>query len=123
LGEDSKTTERRMNMIKYMSPSSGRMLKEDDSYINVADLVEESLGRKGFEFIADTAEHAAPKGMVYIALQVLDDAVIAYYETDEGAEITGNNFTGELLPVGDVTYGRFKKIRLSRGKIKAYLGV
>ena len=110
-------------MIESMSPRSGRVLREDDRVVNIADLAEESLGRKGFEFIADTAEHAAPKGMVYIALQVLDDAVIAYYETDEGAEITGNNFTGELLPVGDVTYGRFKKIRLSRGKIKAYLGV
>jgi len=68
--------------------------------VNIADLAGESLGRKGFEFISDTVEHVAPAGMVYIALQVLDDAVIASYETDDGAKITGNNFTGELLPAG-----------------------
>jgi len=109
--------------IKYMSPSSGRMLREDDRVVNIADLAEESLGRKGFEFIADTTEHAAPEGMVYIALQVLDDAVIASYETEPDGLITGDAFTGVLLPVGDVTYGRFKKIKLSSGKIKAYKGV
>ena len=110
-------------MIENMSPCSGRVLREDDSYINVADLTEESFGGKGFEFISDTAEHAAPEGMVYIALQVVGDAVINSYETEPDRLIIGNTFTGELLPVGDVTYGRFKKITLSRGKIKAYLGV
>jgi len=110
-------------MIESMSPRSGRVLREDDRVVNIADLAEESFGGKGFEFIADKDEHAAPDGMVYIALQVVNDAVIASYETDEGAKITGNNFTGVLLPVGDVTYGRFKKIKLSSGKIKAYKGV
>ena len=110
-------------MINKMSPGSGRMLKENGEYVNIADLTEETLGGKGFEFISDNAEHVAPEGMVYIALQVVYDAEIASYETDEGAEITGNDFTGEILPVGDVTYGRFKKITLSDGKIKAYKGV
>ena len=110
-------------MIESMSPRSGRVLREDDSVVNIADLTEESLGRKGFEFISDALEHVAPEGMVYIALQVVDDAVIDSYETEPDGLITGNTFTGELLPVGDVTYGRFKKITLSRGKIKAYLGV
>jgi hypothetical protein len=110
-------------MIDKMSPGSGRTLKENGEYVNIADLTEESLGRKGFEFISDTAEHVAPEGMVYIALQVVDDAVIASYETEPAGLIVGNTFTGELLPTGDVTYGRFKKITLSRGKIKAYLGV
>jgi len=47
-----------------MSPSSGRMLKENGGYVNIADLAGESLGGKGFEFISDTAEHVAPEGMV-----------------------------------------------------------
>jgi hypothetical protein len=110
-------------MINKMSPGSGRLLKEKGKYVNIADLTEETLGGKGFEFIADTVEHVAPEGMVYIALQVVDDAEIASYETEPAGLITGNTFTGELLPVGDVTYGRFKKITLSDGKIKAYLGV
>ena len=109
--------------IKYMSPSSGRMLREDDRVVNIADLAEESLGRKGFEFIADTTEHAAPEGMVYIALQVLGDAVIASCETDEGAKITGNNFTEELLPAGFILYGRYTKVKFNSGKVIAYKGV
>ena len=110
-------------MIESMSPRSGRMLRENDRVVNIADLAEESLGRKGFEFIADTTEHAAPKGMVYIALQVVDDAVIASYETDEGAEITGNTFTGELLPAGFILYGRYTKVKFNSGKVIAYKGV
>jgi hypothetical protein len=110
-------------MIESMSPRSGRMLREDDSVVNIADLTEESLGRKGFEFISDTAEHVAPEGMVYIALQVLDDAVIASYETDEGAEITGNTFAGELLPAGFILYGRYTSVTLASGKVIAYKGV
>jgi len=110
-------------MIKSMSPRSGRVLREDDSYINIADLAEESLGGKGFEFIANTDEHAAPDGMVYIALQVLDDAEIYSYETDKGAEITGNKFTGVLLPAGFVLYGRYTSVKLASGKVIAYKGV
>ena len=110
-------------MIKKMSPSSGRMLKENGGYVNIADLAGESLGRKGFEFISDTVEHVAPAGMVYIALQVVDDVVIDSYETDEGAEITGNNFTGEILPVGFVLYGRYTSVTLESGKVIAYKGV
>ena len=110
-------------MINKMSPGSGRTLKENGGYVNIADLTEEILGGKGFEFISDTEEHVAPGGMVYIALQVVEDAAIASYETEPAGLIVGNTFTGELLPAGDVTYGRFKKITLSRGKIKAYLGV
>jgi hypothetical protein len=112
-----------MNMIENMSPRSGRVLKENDEYVNIADLTEESFGRKGFEFITDTVEHAAPEGMVYIALQVVDDAVIASYETDEGAEITGNTFTGELLPAGFILYGRYTSVKFDSGKVIAYKGV
>ena len=109
-------------MIESMSPRSGRVLREDDSVVNIVDLAEESLGGKGFDFITDTAEHVAPKGMVYIALQVLDDAVIASYGTDERVEITGN-FTGELLPAGFILYGRYTRVALASGKIIAYKGV
>lgn len=112
-----------INVIEKMITKSGRMLKENGEYVNIADLAGESLGRKGFEFISDTAEHVAPEGMVYIALQVVDDAVIASYETDEGAEITGNNFTGEILPVGFVLYGRYTSVKLASGKVIAYKGV
>ena len=110
-------------MIDKMSPGSGRMLKENGEYVNIADLTEESLGRKGFEFISDTDEHVAPEGMVYIALQVVDDVEIDSYETDEGAEITGNTFAGELLPAGFVLYGRYTSVTLESGKVIAYKGV
>ena len=111
-----------ISVIEKMSPGSGRTLKENGEYVNIADLTEESLGRKGFEFISDTAKHVAPKGMVYIALQVVGNAAIASYETDEGAEITGD-FTGESLPVGFVLYGRYTSVTLASGKVIAYKGV
>ena len=60
--------------------------------------------------------------MVFIALQVVKDAAIASYETDEGTEITGN-FTGEILPVGFVLYGRYTRVTLESGKVIAYKGV
>ena len=110
-------------MIKYMSPSSGRMLKEDDSYINVADLVEESFGRKGFEFISDDEEHTAPAGMVFTALAVVKDAVFTKLVAATGAEITGNSMLNETLPAGDIIYGRFTSVKLASGKIRAYKGV
>ena len=110
-------------MIDKMITKSGRMLKENGEYINIADLAGESLGGKGFEFISDTTERVAPKGMVYIALQVVDDAVLDSYEADEGAKITGDNFTGELLPSGFVLYGRYTSVTLASGKVIAYKGV
>ena len=111
-----------INVIEKMITKSGRMLKENGEYVNIADLTEESLGRKGFEFISDTIEHVAPDGMVFIALQVLDDAKIASYETDEGAKITGD-ITGETLPAGFILYGRYTSITLASGKVIAYKGV
>ncbi len=110
-------------MIESMSPRSGRVLREDDSVVNIADLAKESLGGKGFEFITDKVEHVAPERMVYIALQVLDDAVIASCETDKGAKITGNTFTRESLPAGFILYGRYTSVTLASGKIIAYKGV
>jgi len=52
----------------------------------------------------------------------VDDAVIASYETDDGAKITGNNFTGELLPAGFILYGRYTSVTLTNGKVIAYKG-
>jgi len=110
-------------MIESMSPSSGRMLKEDNSVVNIADLTEESFGRKGFEFIADTAEHAAPEGMVFTALAVVKDAVFTKLDAAAGAEVTGNSMLNETLPAGDIIYGRFTSVQLASGKIRAYKGV
>lgn len=101
----------------------GDVLKENGEYVNIADLTEETLGGKGFEFIADKAEHVAPAGLVYIAIQVLDEAVIASYETEPEGLITGNTFTGEILPVGFVLYGRYTSVTLESGKVIAYKGV
>ena len=110
-------------MINKMSPGSGRTLKENGEYVNIADLTEETLGGKGFEFIADTFEHVAPNGMVYIALQVVDDAELDSYETEPDGLITGSTLTGELLPVGFVLYGRYTSVKLTSGKVIAYKGV
>ena len=112
-----------ISVIEKMITKSGRMLKENGEYVNIADLAGETLGGKGFEFISDTAEHVAPEGMVYIALQVVDDAVIASYETEPNGLITGNTFTGVEFSAGTILYGRFSKIKLVYGSVIAYKGV
>ena len=110
-------------MINKMSPSSGRMLKENGQYVNIADLAGEILGGKGFEFISDNAEHTAPAGMVFTALAVVEDAVFTKLVAAAGAEVTGNSMLNETLPTGDIIYGRFTSVQLASGKIRAYKGV
>jgi len=110
-------------MIESMSPRSGRVLREDDSVVNIADLAEESLGRKGFEFISDDNEHTAGANMVFIALVVVEDAVFTKLVAAAGAGITGNSMLNITLPAGDIIYGRFTSVQLASGKVRAYKGV
>jgi len=44
--------EEEISVIEKMITKSGRMLKENGGYVNIADLAGETLGGKGFEFIS-----------------------------------------------------------------------
>lgn len=104
--------------IDSYSLKSGRAIKEDDTVINLADKLEESLGGKGAVYIKNTLSHTPPTGQVFIAIQVLESAVIDAISPDFG----GNDITGDLLGEGQLIYGRFTSIKLTSGRILAYIG-
>jgi hypothetical protein len=84
------------------------------------DILENAMGYGGFEYINDTEVHSAPENQYFVALQVIADTVIAAVR---GEKLTGNTFTGEIIPSGTVIYGQFSKITLTSGKLIAYKGV
>lgn len=109
-----------MQTINNYTPQNGRFLKEDSTTVNMAEYTASSMGGNGFEFISDTLAHTPPSGQVFVALQVIADATISAY-TYTG--VTGNTFTGNLIPAGIVVFGRFTSVTLTSGKVIAYKGV
>jgi len=85
------------------------------------DLVENSMGQSGFNYISDTNASVAPDGFVYDAIQVLTDTVIASHISE--ATIGGNTFTGVTISAGSIIYGRFVSITLTSGTVIAYKAV
>lgn len=106
-------------MIESCTPRTGRALGESDEVINVANIAKGSAGGYGANFLSDTVAHTPATGYVFIAVQVIADAVIAAYAPAYG----GNTFTGVTLPAGTVIYGRFTSLTLASGKVLAYQGV
>lgn len=81
------------------------------------DLMENSMGVNGAEFISDTVIHTAVDS--YVSLQVVSDMVISAIV----GSFTGNTLVGVLLPQGTVLYGKFKSITLTSGQVIAYKGI
>lgn len=105
-------------MIDKMSPGSGRMLKENNEYVNAANLLASSLGQDGSFLINDTTENALPQYKKFIAIQVLEGTS---FETLDGNML--GNVTGMEFSAGTILYGRFSKVKLAYGSVIAYLGV
>lgn len=87
------------------------------------DIMENSMGYGGFEYIKDTEAHTAEDGKVYVALEIQEDAVFSQIITEKGSEITGNTFTGDTIYQGDSIPGRFKTVKLASGRVRAHKGV
>jgi hypothetical protein len=85
------------------------------------DLIENSMGQSGFDFINDTAAHACASGYVYDAVQMVTDTVLAAYSTEP--TIGGNTFTAVSIPQGTIIYGRFTSLTLTSGSCIAYKGI
>lgn len=83
------------------------------------DIMENSMGYNGAEFISDTVQHTSGTDLVYTCLHLLADTVISQIN----GSITGNTITGVVLSEGVMLYGRFKSITLTSGKVLAYKGV
>ena len=110
--------EEEISVIEKMITKSGRMLKENNEWVNAANLLASSLGQDGSFLISDTTENTLPQHKKFIAIQVLEDAS---FGTLNG-NLTGN-VTGVKFPAGTILYGRFTTIKLAYGSVIAYLGV
>lgn len=108
-----------MSEIKNMSAASGRRLGENENVVNEADIMQAQIGGYGAHFISDTVAHTPAEGYVFVAVQVIADAVLSTCVP----AYAGNTFTGVTLPAGVVVYGRFTSIALASGKVLAYQGV
>jgi hypothetical protein len=99
------------------------MLGESET-INVADIQKAAykgqFGQDGVVNIADTIAATPAAGKVFVALQVVADAVVdAIAET--GA--TGSLAADTALAAGMTLYGCFTSVKLKSGKVRAYQGV
>ena len=83
------------------------------------DIMENSMGYGGFEYINDKAAHVPALNTFYSSIQVISDAVFSAIVPAP----TGNTFTGEVIPTGTILYGNFQSITLTSGKVIAYKGV
>lgn len=108
-----------MGIADYAA-QNGRILRENDTTINQADYAVNAMGGNGFEYISDTLAHTPPTGQVFVSIQVVTDAIFSAFTF---TSVTGNTFTGAVIPAGTVVFGRFTSIRLSSGRVIAYKGV
>lgn len=79
------------------------------------DIMEETMGKNGFEFISDTLAHSGS----FCAIQIVADTVF----TALSPAPTGNTFTGVSMPTGTIIYGLFTTVTLTSGKVIAYKAV
>jgi hypothetical protein len=85
------------------------------------DILENSMGYSGFEYISDTTLHIAPNNQVFVTIQCVTDTVIASLKSE--APISGNTFTGVTLPAGTTIPTRLNSITLTSGSLIAYKGI
>ena len=77
-------------------------------------ILEESIGNAGGQYIVDTNE-ATPNSRRFIAIQAITDTTIS--------SITGNiDISGAILLAGTIVYGKWTALTLTSGKVIAYEG-
>lgn len=78
-----------------------------------------SFGQFGLRVLTTNAT----AGETFVAIQVLEDAVIsATLNANESGEIGDNAITSLSLTAGTVIYGRFVDLEVASGKVIAYKG-
>ena len=78
-----------------------------------------SLGQFGLRVLTTNAT----AGETFVAIQVLEDAVIsATLNANESGEIGDTAITSLSLTAGNVIYGRFVNLQVASGKVIAYKG-
>lgn len=80
------------------------------------------LGLDGFEYVSDVQDHVPAAGLVFTEVLVVTDANFTTLTPETAGAITGNAFTGVVIPKGTVIHGRWTKIKLAAGTVIAYKG-
>jgi hypothetical protein len=96
---------------------------EHNDYFYAANLNRAVLGQFGIRVLTTNAE----VGETFIAIQVLEDAVITsdlvvLSPINEISSIGDSSITALSLTAGTVIYGRFVNLELASGKVIAYKG-
>ena len=99
-------------------PGTGDIFNSLDVVVNSADISQAQIGAFGGNFISDTNAHTPTEGFVFMAIQVIEEAVIAAYLP----AFDGNTFTAVTLAAGTVIFGRFTTVTLTSGSVLAYEG-
>lgn len=110
--------------INDTNGQNGRNLKEDNTFYNLADAFEMSMGGRGCVVIKDTNKTDSKAGYAFIALHCITETTIAAYTTRGYAPVTPENALNAIaFPAGTVLYGQFTSITLTSGTAIAYYGV
>jgi len=108
-------------MINGQMPASGELLKNDESIINQADILQASMGQAGMVVISDTAKHTAAAGTCFAVIKFLSDSVVTEIVADDSAPITGT-LDGLAFGANFSLYGKFASVQLASGSAILYIG-
>ena len=92
---------------------------ENKNYSYNANANSASFGQNGLRVLTTNAT----AGETFVAIQVLEDAVIsATLNANESGEIGDASISSLSLTAGNVIYGRFVNLQVASGKVIAYKG-
>jgi hypothetical protein len=78
-------------------------------------------GYMGIHSVTDTVANTFPTGRIAFAITPIEDTVIETITYSSGFSDTGDGITGITLPAGLTVYVRATAVKLTSGKILAYL--
>lgn len=107
--------------IRNHDPAGGRMLKEDSSVLNLANLLEMSMGQAGMVVVNDTTKYTAAADTYYCAIKFLSDSVVTEIVADATAPITGS-LDGLGFSANFILFGKFASVQLASGTAILYIG-
>ena len=106
--------------INNLASKTGRALKEDNSYINLANISADSIGQTGSKEITGTSAVTPPTGFYFWSIVPSSDMVISAQGNVTSA-INADLTAIASHPTGVPIYGKFNSITLTSGDGIGYL--
>ena len=108
-------------MKNGQNAANGELMKNDETIINQADILQASMGQAGMVVVADTAKKTAAAGTCYAVIKFLSDSVVTEIVADATAPITGT-LDGLAFGANFTLYGKFHSVQLASGSAILYIG-